>query len=317
MTLLLSRSGLERVLETEAALAALRSGFGAADGAIAPQRVRTGLPGPGTATALIPGLVPGIPAYTVKVNAKFPGADPALRGVVCLHDLATGELLALLDSATVTAWRTGLAAALGTHALARPGADSVTVVGAGAQAELVLRGLTALRPVRRLTVVDLDRARAESFADRVGRARGIASSTSGDAREAARTADITVTATWAREPLLDAGDVRPGCHVTSLGADEPGKAELSADLLRSSYVVVDDRELAARAGALGNTGLGPQAAAATMAEVLRGEAATAPRDDTATVYAPVGLPWQDLALAWPAYRRAVELGTGTRFDFLG
>jgi alanine dehydrogenase len=81
----------------------------------------------------------------VKVNAKFPQSQPALRGVVCLHDAGTGELLALLDSATVTAWRTGLSAALGTHVLARPSARAVAVIGAGAQSDLLMRGLATLR----------------------------------------------------------------------------------------------------------------------------------------------------------------------------
>ncbi|MFE9021353.1 hypothetical protein ACFYNL_22720 [Streptomyces sp. NPDC007808] len=57
--------------------------------------MRTDLPFPGTATALIPGVLPGVEAYTVKVNAKFPGARPALRGVLCLHSGQDGELPAL------------------------------------------------------------------------------------------------------------------------------------------------------------------------------------------------------------------------------
>ncbi|RFU43191.1 ornithine cyclodeaminase family protein, partial [Actinomadura logoneensis] len=121
MTLLLNRSDLERRLDPGAVIDALRAGFTAGPAGTAARRVVTALPGPGSATALIPGLVAGVPAYTVKVNAKFPASRPALRGVVCLHDLESGELLALLDSATVTAWRTGLAAALGTAALARRG----------------------------------------------------------------------------------------------------------------------------------------------------------------------------------------------------
>ncbi len=96
---------------------------------------------------LLPGLLPDVPAYTVKVNAKFPGATPALRGIVCLHSLADGELLALLDSASVTAWRTGLAAALATHVLAPEQARTVAVIGAGAQSRATLRALRTLRPV--------------------------------------------------------------------------------------------------------------------------------------------------------------------------
>ncbi|NEC97951.1 hypothetical protein G3I57_21965 [Streptomyces albidoflavus] len=121
MTLLLTRNDLETLLDPADCLAALREAFRTAGASPVPgQRVVTELPFPGTATALLPGLLPGVEAYTVKVNAKFPGARPALRGVVCLFSGVDGALLALLDSATVTAWRTGLAAALGTHLPASP-----------------------------------------------------------------------------------------------------------------------------------------------------------------------------------------------------
>jgi alanine dehydrogenase len=319
MTLLLSRSVLESLLEVGACLKALEHGFAAGPPSVAPQRVRTDLPGlgTGTATALIPGLIETIPAYTVKVNAKFPQARPALRGVVCLHDLASGELLALADSATVTAWRTGLSAALGTHALARADAAAVAVIGAGAQAELMLRGIAALRAVSRLLVHDLDAVQAEGFA------RRHAATTAGgfcgivrDSREAASGADIIAVATWSREPVLSAADVQPGTHVTSLGADEPGKAELAADLLRASRVIVDDVDLAVTMGALGNAGLTAAETSGTLAGVLRGEIPGRRHEDEITIYAPVGLPWQDLALTWLAYRRAVDRGAGTDFEFL-
>ena len=177
------------MLDVRACLEVLRQGFTAPSAAIDPQRIRTDLPGPGSATVLLPGLVPGIPAYSVKVNAKFPRSRPALRGVVCLHDTGTGELLAMLDSATVTAWRTGLAAALATDVLARAEVRTVAVIGAGAQSDLVLRGLAALR-------------------------------------------------SWQH-----------------LGADEPGKAELSSGLLTAARVFVDDVPLALTSDALGTAGL--------------------------------------------------------------
>jgi ornithine cyclodeaminase len=215
----------------------------------------------------------------------------------------------------VTAWRTGLAAAIATDALARPAAASVAVIGAGAQAALVLRGLAVLRPWARLTVCDLDRDRAEAFA--AAHAGGRPAVTAGDARAAAQDADIVVLATWSRILLLEAGDVPPGTHVTSLGADEPGKAELSAALLRSARVITtDDTRLAVTSGALGTAGLPAGHAAGTLSQVLRGTVPGRTADAQVTVYTPVGLPWQDLALAWAAYCQARAAGTGREFDFL-
>jgi ornithine cyclodeaminase len=97
--------------------------------------------------------------------------------------------------------------------------------------------------------------------------------------------------------------VRPGQHPTTLGADEPGKVELSAELLRAPHVIVDDLDLACRAGALGNAGLGA-GAAGTLAEVVQGVVTAHGSEGETTVYAPVGLPWQDLALTWSLFQRA-------------
>lgn len=297
MTILLGRSDLERLLSVEDCLTALRAGLTAEPDPIRGQRVRTDLPGPGTATALLPGLLPGVPAYTVKVNAKFPTAVPALRGLVCLHDLETGELLAVLDSATVTAWRTGLAAAIGTHELARPDAVDVGVIGAGAQARLVIRGLRALRRVRDVVAYDLDPERARAFPAEVATSP----------RDVADRCDLVVLATWSRSPLLGLDDVRPGTHLTLLGVDEPGKAELAPDLFGAARVVVDDPELA----------LVPDArSASSLTDVLRGVVPGRTSHVERTVYAPIGLPWQDLSLSWLAYRAAVATDTGTRFDWL-
>lgn len=307
MTALLTRSDILRALDVPAVLNALRAGF-LQSSEIEPLRIRTDLPGPGTATALLPGLIPGIPAYTVKVNAKFPGATPALRGVVCLHDLTDGTLLALLDSSTITAWRTGLAAALATDALAPAG--TVGVIGTGAQAAMTLAGLSALRLVDRLVLHDVVPERASEFLAQQGIPGVVVSSP----REVAAAAEVVVLATWSREPLLTAADVRPGSHLTTLGADEPGKVELSADVLTAARVVVDDRALAAQMGALGNVGLSADAAHATLTEVLTGAATGRQSADEVTVYAPVGLPWQDLAIAWPVYQ--ASKGGSQTVDFL-
>ncbi|MGW6913064.1 ornithine cyclodeaminase family protein [Kitasatospora sp. NPDC054939] len=305
MTLLLSRADVEAALDIPAVLAALDRGFRTADADNLPAARRVGaeLPGPGTAMCLIPGLLPDVPAYTVKVNAKFPGAAPALRGIVCLHSLADGELLALLDSASVTAWRTGLAAALATHVLAPEGADTVAVIGAGAQSRTTLRALRTLRPIRHVYAYDLDPERAATVGEVVP-----------SARAAAEAADIVVTATWSRLPLLDADVLRPGLHLTALGFDEPGKTELSPALVRASRLIVDDTALAAVSGVLHSTGLRASDAAGTLSDVLRGTVA-AREGDRPTVFAPIGLPWQDLALAWPVYRAALAGGAANAFDF--
>jgi alanine dehydrogenase len=164
MTVLLTRSDVRRLLDVDAALGALRAGFTAERPPVDALRVRTDLPRPGSsATTLLPGLIGRIPAYTVKVNAKFPDAVPALRGLLCLHSVEDGSLLAVMDSAEVTAWRTGLSAALATDLLAARGADTLGIIGAGAQSRMVVRGLAALRRHDSVVVCDLSADRARAF----------------------------------------------------------------------------------------------------------------------------------------------------------
>ncbi|MDV9178058.1 ornithine cyclodeaminase family protein, partial [Streptomyces sp. W16] len=169
-----------------------------------------------------------------------------------------------------------------------------------------VRGLGVLRPYGQLLVHDTDFDRATDFALRHG------GRVLGSAAEIASAADIVLLATWSRTPLLSLADTRAGQHFTSLGADEPGKRELAADLLDAALVVVDDRQLVASVGALAPTDIDT-----TLGDVLRGDHPG--RTDTAarSVYAPVGLPWQDLALAWLAYLRAERDGVGRRVNLLG
>jgi ornithine cyclodeaminase len=87
---------------------------------------------------LAPGVVPSIPAYSVKVHAKFPGSEPAIRGLLVLHDLATGAPLAVMESSYLTALRTGLVGALGADVLAPTDASTVAIIGAGAQGQAQL-----------------------------------------------------------------------------------------------------------------------------------------------------------------------------------
>lgn len=318
MTLLLNSSTInELVADLDPIFDALRAGFAQPPEShrIPGQRVRTDLPANGTATALLPGLLPHVPAYTAKVNAKFPEARPSLRGIVCLHSLHDGELLAVLDSASVTAWRTGLSAAFATDVLARDGATSVGLIGAGVQGQMILHGLAHRRRLDHVVIYDIKRERAHALAELASRQLGLTIEVADGPSDVAGH-DIVVLATWSRAPLLQAGDTHPGQHLTSIGADEPGKQELSRDLLSQATLIVDDRELTQRMGAAANAHLPARAIDATFSEVLVGHHPGRTSEDDVTVYTPVGLPWQDLALAWPLYRRAEAIGSGVEHDFL-
>ena len=317
-TLLFTRSQIQTLLNPASLVDSLRAGFAAysATSAHRAQRVRSALPGPGTATVLFPGTAPGVPAYTVKVHAKFPNQNPAIRGVLCLHDLESGKLLAVMDSTYLTAVRTGIAGALAAHVLARADAKTVAVVGAGVQGRYQLRSLAGMRPVERVWVYDIVPERAEAFAQEMGEEFAFPVEVAPSTSDSVREADIVLVATWSKTPFILPGMLAAGAHVTTLGADEPGKAEVAADVIRTGLFVCDDRMLSVDCGALGGVGLGLEAVSAELGEVLAGTHPGRTSSDQITIYGGVGVAFQDAVAAWHVYKAATTQKIGTQIDFL-
>jgi ornithine cyclodeaminase len=251
-------------------------------------------------------VLPGLGIYTVKVHAKFPENAPAIRGVICLHDAGTGTLLAIMDSTYITAIRTGIAGALAAHALARADASTVAVIGAGVQGSFQLRALAGLRQLRHVIVYDIDAGRAVAFATRMGEELSLPIEPADDPVLAIKRADIILAATWSTTPFILSGMLKSGAHVTTLGADEPGKAEVSSDVIRSSLFVCDDRQLAVEMGALRGVGLGAEVIGAELGEVLGGSHPGRTSDEQCTIYGGVGLAFQDAVAAWQVYEHAVS-----------
>jgi ornithine cyclodeaminase/alanine dehydrogenase-like protein (mu-crystallin family) len=322
-TLLLTRSDIIALFDVSALLPALKEGFKQyAQRTINAQRGRSALPKEGTsATLLYPGLMTGIPAYSVKVHAKFPGhgfseKGPAIRGLIHLFDVETGELLAVLESSYLTAVRTGLASSLAAHTLARPDAKTVAVIGAGAQGRWQLRALAKLRFIKQVLVFDNVPFVAGKFVAELARELDAKIVSVNTLAEALIDAEIILSATWSCTPFLHDGMVNEGVHISTLGADEVGKAEVSADLLERSLVVCDDRDLAVSRGAIGNVGLKAESIHAELGEIFAGEKRGRQNEDDITVFASVGLAWQDLIAAWQVYQAALEKGVGQRLEFL-
>jgi ornithine cyclodeaminase/alanine dehydrogenase-like protein (mu-crystallin family) len=266
---------------------------------------------PHSVMIVFPGLVPGIPAYTVKINAKLPESVPSVRGLIALHDLETGALLAVMDSIAITAIRTGLVGGLAADALARQSIDTVAMIGAGTQGREQLRALRLVRAFARVRVYDTDRTRAERLSRELADLGASITIASGVA-EAVRGADVVITATWAKRPIITRDMIAPGTHITAIGADEPGKAELDRALIAAAKFVCDDTDLAVEMGALAGVGLGRDAVHCTLGDALNGTRVRT-SDDDITVFGSVGLPCQDLPAAWMAYKKS--RATGTHFSF--
>jgi ornithine cyclodeaminase/alanine dehydrogenase-like protein (mu-crystallin family) len=241
----------------------------------------------------------------LKWVTSFPGNPerglPTVTGVVLLSDAETGALRAVLDAAAVTALRTGAAAVVAAETLGRAGADVAAVVGAGvngraAAATFLARGL-------RVLLWDVDERRAREAAEELG-AEAAAS------REEALAADLLVTVTPAREPLLVDGTLRPGQHVSLMGADGPGKAEAADGELRRARLFCDDWEQASHGGELAHaveSGAVRREDVVELGAVLAGAAEGRRSADEITAFDSTGLAIQDLAIALAAMEAAPEL----------
>jgi ornithine cyclodeaminase/alanine dehydrogenase-like protein (mu-crystallin family) len=239
----------------------------------------------------------------LKWVTSFPGNPaaglPTVMGVVLLSDASNGSLRAVLDAAAVTALRTGAAAVLAAETLGRSSAGAAAVVGAGVNGRAAAR--TFLARGRRVGLFDVDRTRAEAVAEELG-AEVVA-------LDEALAADLLVTVTPGHEVLLPPGALRAGQHVSLMGADGPGKAEIAVSEILRAQVFCDDWTQASHGGELAAAvaaGL-TRERVTELGAVLAGET-PGRRDDTeATIFDSTGLAIQDLAIALAAVERAGEL----------
>jgi alanine dehydrogenase len=241
----------------------------------------------------------------LKWVTSFPGNParglPTVAGLVLLSDASNGSLVAVLDAGAVTALRTGAAAVLAAETLGRPDAESAAVVGAGVNGQAAAR--TFLARGRAVALWDVDQGRAEAVAAELG------ASVAGSQKEALA-ADLLVTVTPGHEVLLPEGTLRPGQHVSLMGADGPGKAEIAVEELMRTHVFCDDWEQASHNGELVHAveaGVLDQESVTQLGDVLAGTAAGRGRDDEITSFDSTGLAIQDLAIALAAMERVDEL----------
>ncbi|HTI62022.1 MAG TPA: ornithine cyclodeaminase family protein [Gemmatimonadaceae bacterium] len=257
--------------------------------------------------------------YAAKINANFPQnparhGRPTIQGVISLHDAGTGEVLALLDSASITALRTGAATAVAAKYLARSDAASVGIVGCGVQARSQVRALSRVRSITSVHAYDVDRAAAERFSAEMRDELACAVVIVDALPKATEGADIVVTCTTAREPILSSHDVRPGAFVAAVGADSADKQELDGALLSGNKIVVDSLEQCAEFGelhqAIRDGLMSRQDVHATLADVVVGRRAGREGDDEITIFDSTGTGLEDVAAAAVAYERAITLGVG-------
>jgi ornithine cyclodeaminase/alanine dehydrogenase-like protein (mu-crystallin family) len=269
-------------------------------------------PQPGTGAAF------GLKAVCVMPGNPARGLD-AHQGLVTLFDGETGSPVAILDAAAVTEIRTAAVSAVATRALARPQARVLAILGAGTQARAHLQALTLDGQFEQVRLYSPRPDRARELAAS-GASQGPAVQVAGSAQEALDGADVVVTATSSREPVLRRAWLTPGAHVNAVGASTPAARELDTATVAASALFCDSREslrheagefaLAVREGLIP----GEEHVRAELGEVLAGLAPG--RRDAAelTVFRSLGLAIEDLAAAQVAVAAAQAGGLGAEID---
>ncbi|MGW1996441.1 ornithine cyclodeaminase family protein [Embleya sp. NPDC001921] len=235
----------------------------------------------------------------VKIGTYWPDNPehglPRHHSTLLLFDQTNGRVAAVLEVGSANAYRTAAADALAVDLLARTDATTLAVFGTGHQAAYEVEAVSRTRPITEVLVVGRSAERAErttaALTANGHHARGV------DAEEACSRADVIVTVTTATTddpPLFEAAWVRPGTHISCMGADGPGKRELPPELFGRARVFCDLPEQARR---MGESRHAPARTALTpLGEVLTGHATGRTDDNDITVFDSSGIGVQDLYL---------------------
>ena len=162
-----------------------------------------------------------------------------------LFDASTAQPLAMMEANFLGQIRTGAASGYATDVLARPDSKTLGVIGSGFQARTQIEAIMHVRKLRQVSVYSRHEARREAFAEECTRAFGLPVIAKESAAEAVRHADIVVTATFSRDPVVEDAWIHPGTHINAMGSNQPQRRELPARVIdRAKIIAVDSIEQA-------------------------------------------------------------------------
>jgi len=226
---------------------------------------------------------------------------PAVLGTYVLMSGDTGETLAVMDGAALTAWRTACASALAARYLAREDASHLVMIGSGALAPHLIRAHSAVRPISRVTLWNRTHSRAISVAFALTMS-GIEPTIADDLEEAVRDADIVSCATLSPTPLVRGAWLKKGAHVDLVGAFSLKTREADDAVIRRARVYVDSRASAPKGSGdiaipLRKKVLALKDIQGDLFELCRGKKKGRKRKDEITLFKSTGLALEDLAAA--------------------
>ncbi|MCW5850284.1 MAG: ornithine cyclodeaminase family protein [Anaerolineae bacterium] len=314
MALLLHEADVERYLPMADAVAAVEAAFrhlGSGEAQNIP-RARTRLP-----TGQMHVMAAADPALGYLGLKAYTTIGGRARFVVLLFSTQTGELLAVMEADTLGQRRTGAASGVATRYMARSDAQTVGVYGTGWQARSQVAAIAAVRDIRQIRAYSRNTEHREAFARGVREGLGIEVVPVDQPHLAAEGADILITITSAREPVLRGEWLTPGVHINAAGSNALVRRELDeAAVQRCDRIVVDAVDQARlEAGdllPLIERGTLHWGQVHGLGEVVTGAYPGRVSDREMTLFKSLGLAVEDIAAAGVVYERALADGAGQR-----
>jgi alanine dehydrogenase len=249
----------------------------------------------------------GLKIYTVSPSG--------VRFLVPLFSGKSGELLALIEADFLGQLRTGAASGIATRFMAREDARTLGIIGTGLQARTQLAAVAAVRKLERIRAFGRDEQRRAKFAQEMTSRIGVPVTAVSSAEEAVRGADILVTSTNSREPVVDGRWLEPGMHINAIGVNFPDKRELDTNAIRRCDVIAaDSREQSKiESGDLIQV-FGENGAewnrVYDLAQIIAGDVPGRTRSDQITLFKSNGLAIEDIVAAGRIYELARQQGIG-------
>jgi alanine dehydrogenase len=320
MTLILREADVRQLLTMPDAIRALETAFGqlAAGTATNTPRSRIVLPQNKGVLHVLAAAAPEQGYLGYKAYTAF---RSGVRFVVMLYSSDDGRLLAQIEADWLGQMRTGAASGVATARMARAEAQLVGLVGTGGQARTQLMAACAVRPITAALVYGRDPVRREAFCAEMGALLGIDARPVESAEAAVREADVVITATTAREPVVHGAWLPAGAHLNAMGSNWGDRRELDGAAVRRASLVVADDVAQARieagdlllAAAEGHFDL---ARVVSLADIVAGNHPGRERSDEVTLFKSLGIGLEDVAVAGHVYELARAQGIGEELAFL-
>lgn len=312
MALYLTEADVRQLFSVEDAIEVVESALVAQASGRAANQPRRRVQVPGGTLHYMAGMDLTRDALGIKSYTAFRGGAAFL---VLHYSASTGRLLALIEANWLGAARTGAASGVATRHMARTDAAVCGLIGAGSQARTQLEAVCKVRPIRQVKVFSRTPERRQQFCERMGPRLGLEIAPVASAEEAVRDAQVLITATTARTPVLQGEWLAPGCHVNAMGSNSLARVEIdAATVARCARVVVDSVEQAKlEAGDLVlsiERGTLRWDDVIELRHVVAGHIPGRQADDEITLFDSLGLGLEDVASAAVIYERARERGVG-------